>query len=113
MIAAVVHGLWHPIAAEGITHIGRPSCQWSTAAVAFLYHIYCMDKDCRQLLTKHSEQDRLEKFDDLTHNLKSKIERLTLENAGLRAHHEAMLEAESANTATDQVGRPATVMPCT
>lgn len=44
-------------------------------------------------------QDRLGKFGELLETLKAKIERLTVENAGLRAHNASMLDAESAGSA--------------
>ena len=44
-------------------------------------------------------QDRIGKLEDLSSVLKAKIERLTVENAGLRAHNETLLDAES-GTAT-------------
>ncbi len=40
-------------------------------------------------------QDRIGKLEDLSSVLKAKIERLTVENAGLRAHNEALLDAEA------------------
>ena len=48
-------------------------------------------------------QDRIEKLEDLSSVLKAKIERLTVENAGLRAHNESLLDAESDSTHPDQV----------
>ena len=47
-------------------------------------------------------QDRLGKYEELSATLKAKIDRLTMETAGLRAHNEALLEAESGNAEPDQ-----------
>ena len=47
-------------------------------------------------------QDRLGKHEELSATLKAKINRLTMETAGLRAHNEALQEAESGNTEPDQ-----------
>ena len=40
-------------------------------------------------------QDRIERMDNLSGTLKAKIERLTVQNAGLRAHNEALQHADS------------------
>ena len=47
-------------------------------------------------------QDRLGKYEELSATLKAKIDRLTMETAGLRAHNEALLEAEPGNAEPDQ-----------
>ena len=49
-----------------------------------------------------SAQDRLGKLEDISSNLKAKIECLTIENAGLRAHNKVLLDAVSASTHPDQ-----------
>lgn len=47
-------------------------------------------------------QDRIGRLEDLSAVLKTKIEGLTVQNAGLRAHNETLLNAESGTGTRDQ-----------
>jgi len=65
---------------------------------------YKQQTEVRGLAREHvcSAQDRLGKLEDISSNLKAKIECLTIENAGLRAHNQVLLDAVSASTDPNQ-----------
>jgi hypothetical protein len=46
-------------------------------------------------------QDRLGNYEELSTSLRAKVNRLTMETAGLRAHNEALLEAGTGNAEPD------------
>ena len=57
-------------------------------------------------------RDRIGKMEDLSSVLKAKIERLTVQNAGLRAHNETLLDAESGTATPDQASPSHTLLCC-
>ena len=62
----------------------------------------CLNHDTEKAC--FTAQDRIGKLEDLAAVLRSKIEGLTVQNAGLRAHNETLLDAESGTGTPDQVG---------